>query len=114
MIEDDLVAAKLLELSLGAAGHDVEIARDATSARRLLASDTHDLVLLDVFLPDGSGLELLQHIRRDLGRATPVIVISGSQQHGLTDRARQLEASDFLPKPFDTERLRELVAGWTG
>jgi two-component system phosphate regulon response regulator PhoB len=114
VIDDDIVAAKLLELSLVRCGHQVEIVRDVTAARRTLQASNPDLVILDVFLPDGSGLDLLRYVRQDLRWTIPVIVLSGHRQEEFSARAAGVGATSYVTKPFSPRALVREVERLTG
>jgi two-component system phosphate regulon response regulator PhoB len=107
VIDDDPVSAKLLQLTLRPGGHEVEIARDMSSGQRALRTGRHDLLILDIFLPDGSGLEILRFLREELKQTIPVIVLSGHRQEEFAARAARLGATQYVTKPFS---LRELLA----
>ena len=106
LVEDDLDLGSALVLALQGGGMSCEWLRTAADADRFISLGTHDAVLLDLGLPDGHGLALLQRWRAQ-GLATPLIVITASDQLG--DRLRGLDAGadDFLVKPF---AVQELVA----
>lgn len=117
LIEDDHTLGLSLRLALTAQGHVVTVVPTLTAARAALCA-TFDLVLLDLGLPDGDGLELVTELRRR-GDITPILVVTA--RGTLTDRVEGLRhgADDYLTKPFD---LPELVAridallrrhGWT-
>ena len=107
VVDDDPISARLLELTLTPGVHQVEVARDVSSGQRALLAGHHDLLILDIFLPDGSGLEILRFLREDLKQAIPVIVLSGHRQEDFADRATKLGATQYVTKPFS---LRDLLA----
>jgi two-component system phosphate regulon response regulator PhoB len=107
VVDDDPISAKLVQLTLTPGGHQVEVARDVSSGQRALLTGRHDLLILDVFLPDGSGLEILRFLREDLQQSIPVIVLSGHLQEDFAARATKLGATEYVTKPFS---LRELLA----
>jgi two-component system OmpR family response regulator/two-component system response regulator QseB len=78
--------------------------RDAAAAQATLASERFDLVLLDLGLPQGNGLDVLRGLR-SRGDATPVIVLTARDGPG--DRVAGLDAGadDYLVKPFDLDEL---------
>lgn len=86
-------------------------------ARALLEAETFDIVLLDVRLPDGSGIELARELREARGPGTPqtgprVVIVSASVL--AQERADALAVADeFLPKPFVTFDLIDLIARLT-
>ncbi|MGH2766750.1 MAG: response regulator, partial [Actinomycetota bacterium] len=59
VVEDDRSVGKVVEVSLGLAGHEVDLATDAVAGEAALRRNGHSLVILDVNLPGGTGLELL-------------------------------------------------------
>lgn len=87
---------------------NIAIAGDGQAALAFLEASPPDLVLLDVNLPDMSGIEILQKMRAD-GIASEVIVITGEGSIRLAVDAMRFGASDFLVKPFAIERLRAAV-----
>ncbi len=106
LVEDDLDLGTALQQALRNAGFTSEWLRTAADARRFVAANRYDCVLLDLGLPDGHGLELLRQWRAE-GLATPLIVVTASDSLG--DRLAGLDegADDFLVKPF---ALPELVS----
>jgi len=104
IIEDDLDLGRALQLALKAEGFSSEWLRRAADAPRAPADACFDAILLDLGLPDGSGLDLLGRWRRE-GVALPIIVITA--RSALEDRLAGLDggADDFLQKPFATAEL---------
>jgi DNA-binding response OmpR family regulator len=108
LIEDDPDLFELIEHNLRAQGHDVVGQRTGAGALAFLKRVHPDLVVLDVLLPDGDGIEICRQVRADSQLArTPVIFLTalGSE----TDRVIGLEigGNDYVVKPFS---VRELVA----
>jgi two-component system, OmpR family, response regulator QseB len=104
LVEDDIDLGSSLTQAMQRTGFTVEWLRGAVDAKRFAASGEHDCVLLDLSLPDGHGLTLLQQWRKD-GMTTPLIVITASDALG--DRLAGLDegADDFLVKPFAVQEL---------
>jgi DNA-binding response OmpR family regulator len=107
IVEDDSMISKLLSIVLEHHGFEVKVADDYASAAASLEDDEPALVLLDLMLPDGNGLDLLRWLRDEKGRHTPVVVLTAFRQEDKALRAFELGANDFISKPF---RPRELVA----
>jgi two-component system, chemotaxis family, chemotaxis protein CheY len=86
---------------------------EATSgfeALRLLPHENVDLILTDINMPDINGLELLSYLRNNpIYSNVPVIIISTEGSQKDIDRGRLLGANDYLVKPVDISKLRELV-----
>jgi len=105
MIEDDLRLASMVRAYLAQAGFVVAVAEDATRGMAQLERSSWDLVLLDLMLPDGDGLDVCRRIRAQSG--VPVIMVTA--RGDTADRVVGLElgADDYLAKPFEP---RELLA----
>jgi DNA-binding response OmpR family regulator len=116
LVEDDAATRTFLSDNLAADGYDVLAADCARDGLRLLETKFPDLAIVDVGLPDGSGLELIGQVRRADGvasridPATPLMVLSG--RRGELDRLRGFEkgADDYVVKPFAYSELRARVA----
>ncbi|WP_093019610.1 response regulator transcription factor [Variovorax sp. OV700] len=104
LIEDDLDLGRALQAALKVEGLSSEWRRRAADAPRALDATVFDCVLLDLSLPDGSGLDLLARWRRE-GSSLPVIVITA--RSAVEDRLAGLDggADDFVIKPFATAEL---------
>ena len=111
-IEDDWTVRTVLEHTLRSAGYEIDLVPGISDARHLLAEGRYDLVLLDLNLPDGSGLDLLRDIRKDLG--VPVLVLSGLRQEEVVVRGLELGADDYVTKPFSPPELLARVGRCLG
>jgi two-component system KDP operon response regulator KdpE len=105
LVEDDRELRALLREALEVEGYHVNAAASLADAQAQLAhaSESIDLVLLDLGLPDGDGQTLLASLRRD--RSTPVIVISARDSEGSKIRLLDAGADDYLAKPFSIGEL---------
>ena len=109
IVDDEPDIRELLEITLGRMKLDTRSARNVKEAQEWLAREAFDLCLTDMRLPDGNGLELVQHIQKRHNQV-PVAMITA---HGSLDtaiHALKAGAFDFLTKPVDLTRLRELVS----
>ncbi len=104
--EDDI--RELLELSLMRMGLACDSAGSLQAARDLLAQRRYRLCLTDMRLPDGDGLELVEHIQ-SCQPGLPVAVITAFGSIETAIRALKLGAFDFVTKPVELKALRELV-----
>ena len=108
IVDDEPDIRELLEITLGRMKLETVAAADLTSALEYLKNDTFDLCLTDMHLPDGNGLELVEHINThhpDL----PVAMITAFGSMDTAISALKAGAFDFLQKPIDLEHLRALV-----
>ena len=104
IVEDDPLLGAHLDDQLQARGYQPRLCTTPEAARQWLAAEPVELVLLDILLPGGNGLDLLRDLRQQSG--VPVILISalGSE----TDRILGFRsgADDYLPKPFSLDELQ--------
>jgi DNA-binding response OmpR family regulator len=116
LVEDDAGVRQFLAENLSADGYELVLAGTLREALRALERHRPDLALVDVGLPDGSGLELVRRVRAADGLASrvdpglPLLILSG--RTGEHDRMRGLErgADDFVGKPFSYGELRLRIA----
>jgi two-component system response regulator PilR (NtrC family) len=110
VVDDEPDICELLTLTLRRMQVHCDTAMNLASARQLLADNHYDFCLTDMRLPDGDGLQLVQHIQAlDSERALPVAVITAHGNMDTAISALKMGAFDFVSKPVDLERLRSLV-----
>ena len=108
VIDDDRATLHLVSEAFRNNGVAVETARDARSGLEMLPRRRPDLVLLDVMLPDASGIDVFHDIKR-LDPRLPVIFITAGGTSDTAIEAMKAGACDYLIKPLDMGRVRELV-----
>ena len=108
IVEDDPVLSDGIRVGLGLSGSTVDAVASRADARAALETTKFDVVVLDLMLPDGSGLDLLREIRSK-GDRTPVVVLTALD--AAPERVKGLDtgADDYLGKPFDLEELAARV-----
>ncbi len=117
LVEDDHGLGQAVRDQCIADGHSVDWMTGVKDAGVAILSAPYDLVLLDLMLPDGRGLDFLKG-RRLAGDATPVIVLTARDQ--ISDRIAALDvgADDYLVKPFDlfelSARIRAVARRYAG
>jgi len=104
LVEDEENIAMLVENILKKEGHQVEIATNGADGLELGLMDIHDVILLDVNLPEMNGFDVLDRLRRAKIQ-TPIMMLTAYSQ--TSDKVRGLTsgADDYLTKPFDREEL---------
>jgi len=108
LVDDEPDILELLELALSKMGLEVDKATHVNEALEKLASRRHDLCLTDMRLPDGDGLQVVQHIaQHNLDVPVAVITAHGNMENAIT--ALKAGAFDYLAKPVSLEQLRSLV-----
>jgi DNA-binding NtrC family response regulator len=111
VVEDDPLTLRALATLVELEGFSVRRASSITEARRELEVARPDVVLCDVVLPDGKGMEILSLLRDQPG--TEVILITGNASVDTAIEALRLGAYDLLLKPLDEGRLKTLLANFT-
>jgi len=111
IVDDEAINLKLVSRLLEIEGYEVRSARSGEVALRLIEQTPPDLALLDVMMPDMEGYELCRRLRQNpLTAGIPIVMLTALVDEN--DRLKGIEAGadDCLPKPFDVEMLRALLA----
>ncbi|MGC6328981.1 nitrogen regulation protein NR(I) [Rhizorhabdus sp. FW153] len=109
VVDDDAAIRTVVREALRRAGHVVETAASVADQRRLFASFDPQVLVTDVMLPDGNGLDVIpEMLAKDPG--LPVIVLSAQNTFTTALRATEQGAFDYLPKPFDLGELARAVS----
>jgi DNA-binding response OmpR family regulator len=104
LIEDDEAVARFVQKGLREEGHNVTLCGDGVEAQMALVTESWDVVILDIMLPDRSGFEVLRRARQ-AGLQTPVLVLSARDATEDRVRGLNLGADDYLVKPFAFEEF---------
>lgn len=105
IVEDDPQITKILKLNLRLTGIDTENAGTFQEAWTKISSDHFDLILMDIGLPDGSGLDLCQRVRES-GNEVPIVFLSARTDEASVVKGIKNGADDYLRKPFGLEELK--------
>src|ERR1044071_1313601 len=104
VIDDEPDIRESLELVLGDAGYAVETAQNGGEGLLRLANQSYDLVLLDLMMPDRSGMDVLAEVR-ERDKETPIFMITAYGSTEAAVKALKLGANDYFSKPWDNEKL---------
>src|SRR4051812_39746213 len=99
LVEDDPSAALLSRQVMEQDGYAVDVAATASDGLTCAMVTDYDVVVLDLGLPDGNGLQVVQALRRE-GRATPIMILTGTTDRAMTVRALDAGADDYVTKPL--------------
>lgn len=112
IIEDELSLQEIMAATLKKEGYIVETASTYSTAVEKLGTYSYDCILLDITLPDGNGLDILEHIKKS-GNSVNVIITSA--RDSIDDKIRGLElgADDYLAKPFHIAELAARIRSVT-
>jgi len=109
VVDDDASVAQVVRFLLEEEGHDTVVAADVATAGRAVAVGQFDLVVSDLRLPDGSGIDVLELVK-EASPDVPVILITAFATVKTAVEAMKQGAFDYVQKPFDNDRLKGLVA----
>jgi DNA-binding NtrC family response regulator len=104
VVDDEADIRESLETLLSMEGYGVELAQNATEGLRKIESGNYDLILLDLMMPDRSGMEVLQDVR-ERDTETPVFMITAYGSVEVAVNALKSGANDYFSKPWDNEKL---------
>ena len=107
IVEDDKYIIHFLSISLMEENYGLWVAKTVKEAVSLFYANRPDLVILDLGLPDGDGMEVIESIRE--AADTPVIVVSARQDEDEKIRALDAGADDYVTKPFDMGELQARI-----
>jgi len=108
IVDDEPSLLESLEMYLSEKGYTVACAQSVSEALEKSSSFEPEVIILDVRLPDGDGLEVLAELKRR-SRDSGIIVITAFHDMETTIRAIKLGASEYIPKPIDVEELEEAI-----
>lgn len=106
IVEDEKPIVEYIEALLGLSGYETIVAMDGRRAIDTARESFPDLILLDVMLPKLNGFDVCKIIRQDPALAkTPVVMLTSLNQVGDIDKAYEVGATDYITKPFDSNKL---------
>ena len=110
VVDDDAAIRTVVGQALRRCGHDVTSVATLAQLDRALAGGAPDILVTDVVLPDGDGIDHI-HTVAERYPALPIIVLSAQNTLTTAVRAAEVGAYEYLPKPFDLDALTQAVAG---
>jgi diguanylate cyclase len=109
IVDGDRAALELMEAALCSAGFCVSTSTDGREGLALAGQEQFDLVMLDIGMPDGSGLDVCRALRREAGDLLPIVMITGIDDVQSVDAAYQAGATDFIARPISWALLAHRV-----
>lgn len=111
LADDDRLLTQLLSSRLRAKGAEVIVAHDAMQAFMNAVRTQPDVIVLDIQMPGGTGLEALKKLKVSVKTSgIPVVVVSGSVEPEASGMIKELGAVEFLLKPVDPDALYDVLA----
>jgi DNA-binding response OmpR family regulator len=110
IVEDDRDLTLGLSIRLRAAGYGVVVAQDGASVMSAALKHSPDLILLDIGIPGGNGLVVLERLKQNVNTAyLPVIVMTAWDPATVKEKTRELGAVAFFQKPADSNQLLKVI-----
>ena len=104
IVEDDITFSLMLTTWLGKKGFEVKALSSVSDAKRQIESVSYDLILSDLRLPDGDGIDLLKWVKEKYA-SLPLIMMTSYAEIQTAVQAIKLGASDYIAKPLNPEEL---------
>ena len=112
IVEDNDLVSGALRVLFEQTGRRVSIASTVADAISVASADRPDLMLIDLTLPDGSGLAILEALRRDHREPRVAVALTGHDEPSITERCTALGCADVLLKPVPTRELLKRAEEW--
>ena len=107
--EDDRLMQKALNVILGKEGFEIFQALDGNEAFDMVNTNEYDLLIVDIHLPYSSGIELIEHVRHNLLKDTPIIVVTAISNPVIRNQAESLGIDKYILKPYDPKELVKTI-----
>ena len=114
LIDDEDQVRMLFQIALEGAGYRVLAAESGPHGLRLLQHQEVDLILVDIFMPETNGLDLIPRLRATRPTSKIIAMSGGSWEWDYLDTAKHLGANDTLKKPFSLQALLDAVSSQLG
>lgn len=108
VVDDDATIIELVDMVLSQSGFKTRKASTIKDAVKLAEEESFDLAILDIYLPDGTGLELARKIKSQNPKL-PVIIMTGTPDSENVKQSVDIEVDAYLIKPVDVDKLLSLV-----
>jgi two-component system, chemotaxis family, chemotaxis protein CheY len=110
-VDDSAAMRQMVEVTLTSAGYDVQQAQDGREALKIAGSDSFDLVMIDVNMPDMDGLTLVRELRGMASyKHTPLLMLTTEASTERKMQGREAGATGWIVKPFNPDKLIATVA----
>jgi DNA-binding response OmpR family regulator len=112
IVEDNDLVSGALRVLFEQTGRRVSIASTVADAISVASADRPDLMLIDLTLPDGNGLAILEALRKDHREPRVAVALTGHDEPSITERCTALGCTDVLLKPVPTRELLRRAEEW--
>ena len=109
VVEDNTDMRDLLQMYLRSAGYTVTLAEDGDEGLRAVETECPDLLITDIRMPNGDGVELIEHLRAKPGLIELPILVLTANGDGRSHKAREAGANVIMRKPVDLDSVIDIV-----
>ena len=114
IVDDERDTLDLIDLTLRTAGYDIHLANSGEESLEMMRSNTFDIVLLDIMMPDMSGFDVLRTLKEESDNHPPVVFLTTKAMPEDRQEGLDLGADDFLAKPVTRGSLLDTIKKHTG
>ena len=110
VVDDSETNVLLLQRLLEEEGYKIEYAYTGKEALKLIKKKNFDLILLDIMMPDVDGFDILADLKeKEKIEETPIIMVTARDDHESQEKAIEMGAMDYLTKPVDLGKLKDMI-----
>jgi len=109
IIDDDKKSTAALAIRLRAAGHHVRTAADGLAGLKSAIDRKPDLIVMDIWMPDGVGILVAQRLKHIGLSDVPVVFLTASKKNDVWELAREVDPAGFFEKPYHAKRLVDAI-----
>ena len=109
LVEDEPIAQIIAKFAIEEAGHQLDIVKSPEQASSTLQNTTYDLILMDLGLPNISGVEFADNLIHKLKITTPIIAITAFNPDSKKAECIKTGFKGFIEKPFTTKQLEDII-----
>ncbi len=109
VVDDERDTLDLIDLTLRTAGYEIHLASSGEESLEMLRSETFDIVLLDIMMPDMSGFDVLRTLKAEMDNHPPVVFLTAKSMPEDRQEGMEIGADDFLAKPVTRGSLLDTI-----
>ncbi len=110
LVEDNAINQMLVKHTLFSSGADIDICENGTKALEKLISNSYDVILMDIHMPELDGYQTTEIIRKEMKLETPILAMSALSLSSEEEKCRKAGMNGSVPKPFTKEVLANALA----
>lgn len=109
VVDDERDTLDLIDLTLRTAGYEIHLANSGAESLEMIRSNSFDIILLDIMMPDMSGFDVLRTLKEEMDNHPPVVFLTAKAMPDDRQEGMDLGADDFLAKPVTRGSLLDAI-----